>query len=257
MTVVPKVPVRKILFVVTSHARKGEARGGFHLAEFTHPYKVLRDAGFLIDIASPRGGEAPVDPDSLDFDDNINARFWNGQSTRNAIQNTLRPSEVDADDYVAVFFPGGHAAMWDLPDNSEIIPLVASIYENGGIVGAICHGPAALLNVRLGDGSYLVQSKKVSCFTNDEERAAHMMDVIPFSLADELAARGADPVPAPNFQPQVVVAERLVTGQNPASATPAGEAMLKLLKEKGLMPAMPEATAASYPGAGQMAAGNR
>lgn len=234
MTVSPS-PLRKILFVVTSHDRKGDKPGGFHLSELTHPFRVLHDAGYHIDIASPRGS-ATVDPDSLDLKDNTNAWFWNSTERRGAAEQTLRISDVETGDYAGIYFVGGHAAMWDLPDNTELVALIARIYENGGVVGAVCHGPAALVNVRLGDGSYLVQGRNVSCFTNDEELAAKMDKVIPFSLADRLEQRGATHLPAPDFQEQVVVDERLVTGQNPASATGVGEAMLNLLREAGLTP---------------------
>jgi putative intracellular protease/amidase len=235
MTNTSSAPQRRILFVLTSHDRKGDRPGGFHLAELTHPYRVLQAAGYRIDIVSPRG-RASVDPDSLDLKDNINEWFWNREELRRATEKTLRPSEVDADDYAAIYFAGGHAAMWDLPDNTELIALTARIYENGGVVGAVCHGPAALVNVRLGDGSYLVQGRKVACFTNDEEVVAKMDGVIPFFLADRLEERGATHLPAPDFMSQVITDERLVTGQNPASASGVGEDMLALLRDAGLGP---------------------
>lgn len=237
----PSTPVRKILFVLTSHDRKGDQPGGFHLSELTHPYRVLRDAGYHIDFVSPRGS-ATVDPDSLDLKDHLNNVFWNNPALRGATERTLRPSEIDADDYAAIYFAGGHAAMWDLPDNTELIPIVARIYENGGVVGAVCHGPAGLVNVRLGDGSYLVQGKQVSCFTDMEEAAVKFADKIPFSLAQRLEERGANPLPAPDFEEQVIASERLVTGQNPASARGVAEAMLVLLKHAGLTPDMSPAT---------------
>jgi putative intracellular protease/amidase len=227
--------VRNLLFVVTSHDRKGDKPGGFHLSELSHPFRVLHDAGYRIDIASPRGS-ARVDPDSLDLKDNTNAWFWNDMERRRTAEQPLRLDAVDAGDYAGIYFVGGHAAMWDLPDNPALVALVARVYENGGVVGAVCHGPAALVNVRLGDGSYLVQGRNVACFTNDEERAAHMEQVIPFFLADRLEERGATHLPAPDFAEQVVVDERLVTGQNPASATGVGEAMLALLRNAGLTP---------------------
>lgn len=223
---------RKILFVVTSHDRKGDRPGGFHLSELTHPYRVLHEAGHAIDIASPRG-VARVDPDSLDLKDATNAWFWNRLDWREATQQTRRIDDIDIDDYAAIYFVGGHAALWDLPDNAALVARIARLYDNGGVVAAVCHGPAALVNVRLADGSYLVQGRNVACFTNDEEHAVTLEGVIPFFLADRLEARGATHLPAPDFTEQVVVDERLVTGQNPASATGVGEALLALLEGSG------------------------
>ncbi len=241
-------PVRKILFVLTSHATKGDRPGGFHLSELTHPYTVLHEAGYQIDFVSPRGAAA-VDPDSLDLKDAVNADFWNDMQLRQATLRTRRPSEIDPDDYAAIYFVGGHAAMWDLPDNTELVPIVARIYERGGVVGAVCHGPAGLVNVRLGDGSYLVQGKEVACFSNAEEKAVGFDRIIPFSLADRLEQRGARVLPGPNFAETVVASERLVTGQNPASAKGVGEAMHVLLKQAGLTPDMSAATLRDRAGA--------
>ena len=121
--------------------------------------------------------------------------------------------------------------MWDLADNTELAAIAAQIYDNGGVVGAVCHGPAGLVNIRLGNGKYLVDGKNVSAFTNEEERAVGLYDTVPYLLADALRERGATHLPAPNFQKQVVVSERLVTGQNPASATGVAEAMRDVLAQ--------------------------
>jgi putative intracellular protease/amidase len=220
---------KRVLFVLTSHDRKGDKPSGFFLAEVTHPHKVLSEAGYSIDFVSPKGGKAPADPDGLDVKDPINAAFWNDASLRSAIEHTRKPSEVDANDYAAIFYAGGHGTMWDLPDNDELAALAAQIYERGGVVAAVCHGPAGLVNVKLSDGRHLVAGKEVSAFTNDEERAVKLDGVIPFFLADRLIERGARHHAAPNWQPCVVVSERLVTGQNPASATGVGQAMATLL----------------------------
>lgn len=221
---------RKIVIVLTSHDRKGDAPSGYFLSEATHPHKVFTEAGYAVDFISPKGGKAPVD--GFDLEDAINARFWNNALTRSAVENTRRPSEVRAGEYAALFFAGGHAAMWDLPDNPEIAALTQAIYEAGGVVGAVCHGPAGLLNVKLGDGRYLVSGKDVSAFTNDEEKAVKLDKVVPFFLADRLQERGARHLGAPNFEAQVVVSERLVTGQNPASAMGVAEEMVKLLSNR-------------------------
>ncbi|CUJ58557.1 TPA: type 1 glutamine amidotransferase domain-containing protein [Pseudomonas aeruginosa] len=228
---------QRILFVLTSHDRKGPvdaadaAPSGFYLSEVTHPHRVLADAGYAVDFVSPKGGKTHVD--GLDLDDPVNAAFWNDATLRGATDTTLAPSQVDADAYAAVFYAGGHATMWDFPDSTELAAIAARIYERGGVVAAVCHGPAGLVNVKLSDGRYLVAGKNVSAFTNDEERAVGLYGTVPFLLADALQARGARHVPAPNFQAQVVVSERLVTGQNPASAKGVGEAMLPLLASAG------------------------
>jgi putative intracellular protease/amidase len=221
---------KKILFVLTSHDRKGTKPSGYYLSEVTHPHHVLSRAGFEIDFISPKGGKAPADPDGLDLTDPINAAFWNDAALRGAVENTKQPSQVRAQDYAAIFYAGGHGTLWDFPDNQELAQLGAQVYENGGVVAAVCHGPAALVNITLSNGEYLVAGKDVSAFTNDEERAVELDAVIPFFLADRLVERGARHFPAPLWQPKVVVSERLVTGQNPASATGVGEAVSKLLQ---------------------------
>lgn len=217
----------RILFVLTSHDRKGDQPSGFYLSEVSHPHAVLSRAGHAIDFVSPRGGAAPVD--GLDLSDPVNAAFWEDPALRGATQATRRPDEVDPDDYAAVFYAGGHATMWDLPDDPGPATIAARIYERGGVVAAVCHGPAGLVNVRLSDGRFLVDGKDVAAFTNDEERAAKLDRVVPFLLADCLRERGARHHAAPPFQPKVVVSERLVTGQNPASAAGVADAMLPLL----------------------------
>ncbi|MCL2892587.1 type 1 glutamine amidotransferase domain-containing protein [Brenneria tiliae] len=223
----------RILFVLTGHDRKGPAGAanvapsGFYLSEVTHPHDVLSAAGYTVDFVSPKGGKAYVD--GLDLDDPVNAAFWNDAALRNATDTTLAPSQVDPEAYAAIFYAGGHATMWDFPDNAELAAIAARIYERGGVVAAVCHGPAGLVNVKLSEGRYLVDGKDVSAFTNDEERAVGLRDTVPFLLADALTQRGARHVPAPNFQAQVVVSGRLVTGQNPASAKGVAEAMLTLL----------------------------
>ena len=220
---------KKILIVLTSHDKKGDQPSGYYLSEATHPHKVFREAGYDVDFVSPKGGKAPVD--GFDLKDPINAAFWNDPKTRAAVEHTLRPSDVRAQDYAAIFYAGGHAAMWDLPDEGALAVIAANIYEAGGVVGAVCHGPAGLVNVQLSNGQYLVAGKDVSAFTNDEERAVKLDGVVPFSLADRLTERGARHHAAPNFQSKVVVSARLVTGQNPASATGVAEAMVTVLRE--------------------------
>jgi putative intracellular protease/amidase len=220
----------KVLFVLTSHDHKGSKPSGFFLSEVTHPHRVLADAGYAIDFVSPKGGQAPVDPDSLDLTEAINAKFWNDPTLRGAVEHTKRPDEVNASDYAGIFFAGGHAAMWDLPDDAAIGALTANIYDHGGIVGAVCHGPAGLVNVKRADGSYLIKNMFIAAFTNDEEREVGLDSVVPFMLADRLQERGAHHDAGPNWQIKVTVSGRFVTGQNPASATRVGDAMLTMLQ---------------------------
>ena len=220
---------KKVLFVLTSHDRKGTKPSGFFLSEVSHPYRVLAEAGYQIDFVSPKGGKAPVDPDSLDLSDGANAEFWNAPALRDAVENTKRPTDVRADDYAAIYFAGGHGAMWDLPDDTALAALTADIYERGGVVGAVCHGPAGLVNVKRSNGEYLIKNMWISAFTNDEEREVGLERVVPFLLADKLEERGAHHDPAPNWQTKVCVSGRLVTGQNPSSATRVGDAMRTML----------------------------
>lgn len=220
---------RPVLFVLTSHGTKG-ATGqatGFYLGEVTHPLAELEAVGIAVEFASIQGGEPPVD--GLDLNDATNARYWNDVRFREAIRTTQRLADVDASKYAAIFFAGGHGAMWDFPTSDAVARVTRDIYEQGGVVAAVCHGPAALVNVKLGDGSYLVAGKRVSAFTDSEERAVKLDDTVPFLLASQLVARGARHEPAPDWTAKVVVDGRLVTGQNPQSATGVGAALRELL----------------------------
>ena len=220
---------KRILFVLTSHAEKGNTGEptGFYLSEVTHPHHVLTEVGFQIDYVSPKGGKAPMD--GKDLTDPINKAFLDDPANVKAIENTLRPSEIKASDYAAIFYAGGHGTMWDFPGDVDLARIGGEIYDQGGIVAAVCHGPAALVNLKLANGKYLVDGKDVSAFTNEEEIAVKMDKVVPFLLVDKLESLGAKHHAAANFEKKVIVSERLVTGQNPASATGVGEAMVKLL----------------------------
>lgn len=222
-------PAKRVLFVLTSHDKKGDTGKptGFYLSEVTHPHHVLSAAGFTIDYVSPKGGKAPID--GKDLTDPINKSFMENPANVKAIENTLTPKDINPASYAAIFYAGGHGTMWDFADNTELARIGGAIYDGGGVVGAVCHGPAGLVNIKLADGSYLVADKNVAAFTNDEERAVELEKVVPFLLQDTLIKRGAKHQAAPNFEAKVVVDERLVTGQNPASATGVGEEMVKLL----------------------------
>lgn len=230
-TVKAKHMKKKILFVVTSHDKKGNTGEptGYYLSEVTHPWEVLRAAGYEIEFVSPKGGKAPVD--GMDLKDEVNAAFWNNEQERYKVEHTKKPEEVDPADYVAIHYAGGHGAMWDLADNTALANIAATIYENGGIVSAVCHGPAGLVNIKLKDGTYLVNGKKVNGFTNEEEIAVKLDKVVPFSLEDKLKERGARFEKSGLWQSHAVADQRLVTGQNPQSAKAVGETVLAELKK--------------------------
>ncbi|OFZ66084.1 MAG: hypothetical protein A2V79_03040 [Betaproteobacteria bacterium RBG_16_56_24] len=222
--------MKKILFVLTSHDRKGNTGQptGFYLPEAAHPWAVLQADGFEIDFVSPKGGTPPMD--GADSADPVSRRFLDSQEVVRKIGSTPTPDQVNASDYSAILFVGGHGTMWDFPDDQSLAKVATSIYEAGGVVGAVCHGPAALVNLKLSDGEYLVKGKQVAAFTDDEERAVNLDGVVPFLLATTLRQRGANHRPAPNWQANVVVDGRLVTGQNPASAEGVGQEIARLLK---------------------------
>lgn len=220
----------KVLFVVTSHDQKGNTGEptGYYLGEVSHPWEVLHEAGYEIDFVSPKGGKAPVD--GFNLDDATNKKFWNNPQYRQKIEHTMQPSDVNPKEYAAIYYAGGHGAMWDFADNTQLAKIAAAIYENNGIVGAVCHGPAGLVNIKLSDGKYLVDGKKINTFTNEEEEAVGLTKVVPFLLESKMIARGAKFEKSGLWQNHVVSDQRVVTGQNPQSAKSVGEAMLKELR---------------------------
>jgi len=222
----------RILVVLTSHDQKGSTGQptGVYLSELTHADAVFRQAGYVIDYVSVKGGRVPLD--GVDRADPVNAQFLDDNDKVAALHASRKPGDVDPKAYAAIYYAGGHGTMWDFPDATTLAEHAAMIYERGGIVGAVCHGPAGLLNVRLTNGSFLVAGKKVAAFTNQEEEAVGLTRVVPFLLADALTARGALHQSAGPWQKNVVVDERLVTGQNPASAKGVAEAMCGLLRER-------------------------
>ena len=223
--------MKKILCVVTSNNVKG-ATGiptGFWLSELTHPMAKFEAAGYETVIASIKGGKPPIDPVSLNFDDAVNKKFWDDEKFQNKLANSLKLDEVDAKDYAAIFFAGGHGVMWDFADSAAIDKVTREIYEKGGVVSAVCHGPAALVNVKLSNGEYLVSGKNLTAFTNSEEDEAQGTAIVPFMLETELKNHGAKHHAAANWSNNVVVDGRLVTGQNPASASSVGDEVIKIL----------------------------
>lgn len=231
--VAPSTPNRpnKILIVLTNHGQLGNTgkKTGFYLDEAAHPYAVFIQAGFEVEFASPTGETAPIDPKSYKLNDPLNRQFVENPTVMAKVKDTLSPQEVKPSEYKAIFFAGGHGTMWDFPNHPGLAQLTARIYDQGGVVGAVCHGPAGLVNVQLSNGTYLVAGKTIAAFTNEEEAAVGLTQEMPFLLESKLIERGAKHTEAPNFQAHVVVSDRLVTGQNPASASGVAQQMVQLL----------------------------
>jgi putative intracellular protease/amidase len=224
----------RILIVLTSHDQLGNTgkKTGFWLEELAAPYYVLKDAGAAITLASPKGGQPPLDPKS-DLPENqteLTKRFRTDTAAQAELANTKTMADVSADDFDAVFYPGGHGPMWDMPDNVTSIALIEAFVKADKPVGAVCHAPVALVNVHGKDCEYLVKGKRVTGFTNAEEEAVGLTGVVPFLLEDRLKERGGIYSKAANWTPYVQVDGKLVTGQNPASSGPGAEELLKLLR---------------------------
>jgi len=222
--------IKPILCVVTSHPIRGDSGEptGFALVELTHPLEVFERAGIPVEIASIRGGHPPID--FFDLTDPVNARYWKDIQFRDALSHSLVLGTLDPSRYSAVFFAGGHGTMWDFADSDAVQTVVRELWEAGGIVSAVCHGPAALVNATLSDGRYLVDGRKLAAFTDEEEAEVKYTHVVPYLLATTLKQRGGLHQPAPNWSQNVVTDGRLVTGQNPASARGVGEAVVAQLK---------------------------
>jgi len=211
----------KILIVTTSHARMGDTgkATGLWFEELATPYWAFRDAGADVTIASIAGGPVPIDATSLEGEIAASvARFRDDARAMAGLQASIAVADLDPGDFDAVFLPGGHGTMWDLPDNPGLIRLIAAIWAAGKPVAAVCHGPAGLVNVRDGAGRSIVAGRRVSCFTNSEEAAVGLADAVPFLLETRLKALGGRFEAAPDFAPLAIRDGQLVTGQNPASS---------------------------------------
>jgi len=223
----------KILMVLTSHDQLGNTghKTGFWLEEFAAPYYVFKDANADITLASPKGGQPPLDPksDEADFQTAATERFKNDAEAKAKLANTLKLADVSADDYNAVFYPGGHGPLWDLTEDQNSINLIETMYAAGKPVAAVCHAPAVLRNTKSRDGAPLVQGKSVTGFSNSEEAAVQLTDVVPFLLEDALKAKGADYSKADDWHPHAIVDGNLITGQNPQSSEQVAKAVLEKL----------------------------
>ena len=224
----------KILMVLTSHGRLGDTghKTGFWLEEVAAPYYVFKEAGVDLVLASPKGGPPPLDPriDAPDAQTAATVRFNEDAEALAALATTRPLKDVMDDAFDALFYPGGHGPLWDLAEDADSIRLIEQVFSAGKPVAAVCHGPAVFRHTRGALGEPLVKDKRLTAFSNEEEAAAGLADVVPFSLEDELKKNGAQYVRGARWQSHVVVDGRLVTGQNPASSAAAAHALLALLR---------------------------
>src|SRR5271154_5417572 len=225
----------KIAMVLTSHDQLGNTgrKTGFWLEEFAAPYFVFRDAGVELTLASPKGGQPPLDPVS-DLPENQTpamTRFKQDERAKKDLSQTVKLETIRSEDFDTVFYPGGHGPMWDLAESAASIALIESFYDSGKPVALVCHSPGVLRHVTY-NGAPLVRGKHVTGFTNGEEEEMQLTKVVPFLVEDELLRLGATFEKLANWQPFFVVDGRLITGQNPASSTSTAEALLKVLGER-------------------------
>lgn len=224
----------KILMVLTSHDQLGNTgkKTGFWLEEFAAPYYAFKDAGADITLVSPKGGQPPLDPKSDEPDSQTDAtrRFKADAAAQAALAHTGKLSDVSASGFDALFYPGGHGPLWDLAEDADSIRLIEAMVGAGKTVSAVCHAPGVLRHVKAADGSPLVKGKNVTGFTNTEEAAVQLTDVVPFLVEDMLVKNGGNYSKGADWQPYVVTDGKLITGQNPASSEPAALAVLRQLK---------------------------
>ena len=223
----------KILMVLTSHDQLGNtgAKTGFWLEEFAAPYYVFKDAGADVTLASPQGGQPPLDPkcDDPGAQTDATRRFKADAAAQKQLASTQRLADVQAVDYDAVFYPGGHGPLWDLAEDAHSIALIEATLNAGKPVAAVCHAPAVLRHPKGKDGQPVVKGKNVTGFTNTEEAAVGLTDVVPFLVEDMLKANGGHYAKLGDWQPYAITDGLLITGQNPASSEPAAHALLKKL----------------------------
>ncbi len=218
--------------MTTSHGAIGDTgrKTGLYFEELATPYWAFRDAGFQVEIASIAGGAPPIDPASLDAAPDSVRRFQDDPAAMAALNGTRPVAALNPADYAAVFLPGGHGTMWDLPGNDALIRLVGALFNSGRVVAAVCHGPAGLLQVSQADGRPLVAGRRVSAFTDTEEQAMGLVEAMPFLLETMLREQGAQFEGGPNFQPYAVRDGNLVTGQNPQSSAQVADEVIAALR---------------------------
>lgn len=223
----------KVLIVLTSHDSLGDTgnKTGFWLEEFATPYYYLKDAGVQVTLASPGGGQPPLDPKSHepDFQTDATRRFDEDQAAQNDLSNTAKLADMKAEDFDALFYPGGHGPLWDLHNDSDSIALIEKFIGAGKPVATVCHAPAVLLKAKDQNGFPLVKGKKVTGFSNSEEAAVELTDIVPYLLEDQLGEMGGMYQKAEDWNPLAVVDGLIITGQNPASSEAVAEALLKAI----------------------------
>lgn len=225
---------QKILVVLTSIEKYPTLNRatGLWLGEAVHFVKKVEEAGYEVDYVSPQGGYTPIDPHSLTMADELDWQWYQNKDFMNRLGNTLKPSKVNPHNYIAIYYAGGHGVMWDFPDNEELQTISQKIYENGGYVSAVCHGSVALLNTKLSDGNYLIKGKKVTGFSNDEEKQIELDKAVPFLTEDALVEKGGIYQKASEPWDVFVVADnRVITGQNPASSAKVADVLLENLSK--------------------------
>jgi putative intracellular protease/amidase len=226
----------KILFVLTSHAALGntEEKTGFWIEEFATPYYVLADAGAEVTIASPKGGQPPVDPKSelKEAQTPSTGRFYKDKVLLDKVATSLKLSDVNQEDYDAVFYPGGHGPMWDLAIDKNSIQLIEQFYNHQKPIAFVCHAPAALVNVKAENGEPIVKGKHLTSFSNTEEEAVKLTKIVPFLLEEELTKHGAIYSKGADWSAYTQQDGLLITGQNPASSEAVAKLLLASLKEK-------------------------
>lgn len=224
----------RILMVLTSHDEMGDTghKTGFWAEEFAAPYYTFLDAGCEITLATPKGGAAPIDPNSEGEDAQTDAtrRFYADDDAKARIARTVRLADMRAEDFDTVFYPGGHGPLWDLTDNKDSIALLEDFLRQQKPIASVCHAPTAFLNLKDEQGEFVIKGKRVAGFTNEEEAAVGLTDVVPHLLEDELKRRGADYQKVEAFAPFAVADGLVITGQNPASSEAVAEKLLEALK---------------------------
>lgn len=224
----------KILMVLTSHDELGNTgkKTGFWLEEFAAPYYVFKDAGADIVLASPAGGQPPLDPksDLADFQTELTHRFKADPAAQEALANTVKLDAVNPEDFDTVFYPGGHGPLWDLAESQRSISLIESFERAGKPIGFVCHAPGVLRHVKAASGEPLVKGRRVTGFTNGEETDVELTDVVPFLIEDLFIAQGADYQKGPNWAPLIIEDGKLITGQNPASSEGVAKALLAMVQ---------------------------
>lgn len=223
---------KKILVVLTSFEKYPNLprATGLWLGEAVHFVKKIEAAGYTVDFVSPKGGYTPIDPHSLQMAEAVDWEWYQDKEFMNRLGATLSPDQVKASDYVAIYYTGGHGVIWDFPENTDLQMLSRDIYEQGGYVSSVCHGAVGLLNIKLSDGSLLLNGKKVTGFSNAEEKLAGLDQTVPYLTETELLSRGAKYQKAAEpWLPFAIADGRLISGQNPASGGPVAELLIKAL----------------------------